>query len=212
MRRLWLLFVLSVFMLPSLQAQDTLQMQIPPHEYDSLILTPDLPEPVFVEQSSQTAIRTKKHSPKTATWLALIPGAGQAYNHKYWKMPIVYAGFGVTCYFAITNNNEYQLYRAAYDYKTGINLNVSDKAKEEAAKYTEDNLITLRDYYRRNMELSWIITALWYVLQIIDANVDAHFFYYEIDDNLTLQVEPQCVIKNNLLYENNIGVKLKLNF
>jgi len=212
MRRLWLLFVLSVFMLPSLQAQDTLQMQILPHEYDTLILTPDLPEPVFVEQSSQTAIRTKKHSPKTATWLALIPGAGQAYNHKYWKMPIVYAGFGVTVYFAITNNNEYQLYRSAYDYKTGLNPNVSDKAKEEAAKYTEDNLITLRDYYRRNMELSWIITAAWYVLQIIDANVDAHFFYYEIDDNLTLQVEPQCVIKNNLSYENNIGVKLKLNF
>ena len=199
-------------MLPSIQAQDTLQMQIPPHEYDTLILTPDLPEPVFVEQSSQTAIRTRKHSPKTATWLALIPGAGQAYNRKYWKMPIVYAGFGATIYFAITNNNDYQLYRAAYDYKTGINPNVSDKAKEEAEKYTEDNLITLRDYYRRNMELSWIITAVWYVLQIIDANVDAHFFYYEIDDNLSLQLEPQCVIKNNLSYENNIGVKLKLNF
>lgn len=199
-------------MLPSIQAQDTLQMQIPPHEYDTLILTPDLPEPVFVEESNQTAIRTRKHSPKTATWLALIPGAGQAYNRKYWKMPIVYAGFGATIYFAITNNNDYQLYRAAYDYKTGINPNVSDKAKEEAEKYTEDNLITLRDYYRRNMELSWIITAVWYVLQIIDANVDAHFFYYEIDDNLSLQLEPQCVIKNNLSYENNIGVKLKLNF
>ena len=212
MRRFWLLFVILVFMLPSIQAQDTLQMQIPPHEYDTLILTPDLPEPVFVEQSSQTAIRTRKHSPKTATWLALIPGAGQAYNRKYWKMPIVYAGFGATIYFAITNNNDYQLYRAAYDYKTGINPNVSDKAKEEAEKYTEDNLITLRDYYRRNMELSWIITAVWYVLQIIDANVDAHFFYYEIDDNLSLQLEPQCVIKNNLSYENNIGVKLKLNF
>lgn len=214
MRRLWLLFVISIFMLPSLHAQDTLQMQIPPHEYDTLILKPDLdlPEPIYVEESSQTEVKTKQHSPKKATWLALIPGAGQAYNHKYWKMPIVYAGFGISTYFAITNNNEYQLYRAAYDYKTGINTNVSDKAKEEAEKYTEDNLITLRDYYRRNMELSWIITALWYVVQIIDANVDAHFFYYEISDDLTLHLEPQCVISNNLSYENNIGVKLKLNF
>ena len=214
MRRLWLLFVISIFMLPSLHAQDTLQMQIPPHEYDTLILKPDLdlPEPIYVEESSQTAVKTKQHSPKKATWLALIPGAGQAYTHKYWKMPIVYAGFGISTYFAITNNNEYQLYRAAYDYKTGINTNVSDKAKEEAEKYTEDNLITLRDYYRRNMELSWIITALWYVVQIIDANVDAHFFYYEISDDLTLHLEPQCVISNNLSYENNIGVKLKLKF
>lgn len=214
MRRLWFLFVILVLSLQFLQAQDTLQMQIPPHEYDSLILKPDpnLPEPVLIEESSQAVVKQRKHSPKTATWLALIPGAGQAYNHKYWKMPIVYAGFGVTFYFAITNNNDYHLYRAAYDYKTGVNTDVSDKAKEEAEKYTEDNLVTLRDYYRRNMELSWIITAVWYVLQIIDANVDAHFFYYEISDDLTLHLEPQCVITNNIAYENNIGVKLKLSF
>ena len=209
MRRLWLLFVISVLSLPSLRAQDTLQMA--PRE-DTLILKQDLPDPIIVEQSSQTAVRTRQHSPKTATWLALIPGAGQAYNRKYWKMPIVYAGFGATIYFAVTNKDEYHLYRDAYDYKMGTNTDVSQQAIDESAKYTPDNLITLRDYYRRNMELSWIIAAAWYVVQIIDANVDAHFFYYEISDDLTLHVEPQCVITNNITYENNIGVKLKLNF
>ena len=209
MRRLWLLFVISVLSLPLLHAQDTLQMA--PRE-DILILKQDLPDPIIIEQSSQTAVRTRQHSPKTATWLALIPGAGQAYNHKYWKMPIVYAGFGATFYFAVTNKDDYHLYRDAYDYKMGTKTDVSDKAIEEANKYTPDNLITLRDYYRRNMELSWIIAAAWYVVQIIDANVDAHFFYYEISDDLTLHVEPQCVITNNITYENNIGVKLKLNF
>ena len=209
MRRLWLLFVISVLSLPLLHAQDTLQMA--PRE-DTLILKQDLPDPIIIEQSSQTAVRTRKHSPKTATWLALIPGAGQAYNHKYWKMPIVYAGFGATFYFAVTNKDDYHLYRDAYDYKMGTKTDVSDKAIEEANKYTPDNLITLRDYYRRNMELSWIIAAAWYVVQIIDANVDAHFFYSEISDDLTLHVEPQCVITNNITYENNIGVKLKLNF
>ena len=211
MKRLWMLFMILVLSLPLLKAQDTLQMQLRPRE-DSLILKTDLPEPLFVEQSSQTAVRTRHHSPKLATWLALIPGAGQAYNRKYWKIPIVYAGFGVTIYFAVTNNNEYHLYRDAYDYQTGIKTDVSDKAKEESTKYTADNLITLRDYYRRNMELSWIITAAWYIVQIIDANVDAHFFYYEISDDLTLHLEPQCVISNDLTYSNNIGVKLKLNF
>ena len=209
MRRLWLLFVISVLSLPSLRAQDTLQMA--PRE-DTLILKQDLPDPIIVEQSSQTAIRTRQHSPKTATWLALIPGAGQAYNRKYWKIPIVYAGFGTTIYFAVTNKNEYHLYRDAYDYKMGIKTDVSQQAIDESEKYTPDNLIILRDYYRRNMELSWIITAAWYVVQIIDANVDAYFFYYEISDDLTLQVEPQWNITNDYGYNNNIGLTLKLNF
>ena len=156
----------------------------------------------------------KEHSPRTATLLALIPGAGQAYNRKYWKMPIVYTGFGVTTYFAITNRNDYHLYRDAYDYKMGVRTDVSEQAIEESEKYTEDNHITLRDYYRSNMELSWILTAAWYLIQIIDTNVDAHFFYYDIGDDLTLHVEPQfnTIKEDGLGYGNNIGLSLTLNF
>ena len=194
MKRLGLLLILLTLAWQGIKAQDT------------LILTQD--DPV------QTASIKNSHSPKKATLLALIPGAGQAYNHKYWKMPIVYAGFGVTTYFAITNGQDYRLYRDAYDYKMGIKTNVSQHAIDESAKYTEDNLITLRDYYRSNMELSWIVTAAWYILQIIDANVDAHFFYYDVGDDLTLHVEPQFNTINefNLGYGNNIGLTLKLNF
>ena len=173
---------------------------------DTLIVKEDAP--------SQTMIIRKNHSPKTATLLAFIPGAGQAYNRKFWKMPIVYTGFGITTYFAIRNGNDYHLYRDAYDYKMGIRTNVSEQAKEESEKYTEDNLITLRDYYRSNMELSWILTAAWYIVQIIDANVDAHFFYYDIGDDLTLHVEPQFNTINDMClgYGNNVGLSLKLNF
>ena len=194
MKRLGLLMILMTLAWQGIKAQDT------------LILTQD--DPV------QTASIKNSHSPKKATLLALIPGAGQAYNHKYWKMPIVYAGFGVTTYFAITNGQDYRLYRDAYDYKMGIKTNVSQHAIDESAKYTEDNLITLRDYYRSNMELSWIVTAAWYILQIIDANVDAHFFYYDVGDDLTLHVEPQFNTINefNLGYGNNIGLTLKLDF
>ena len=191
MKRLGLLLILLLLATQGLLAQDT------------LILRQDSP--------AQTTRIRNSHSPKTATWLALIPGAGQAYNRKYWKMPIVYAGFGVTTYFAITNGNDYHLYRDAYDYKMGTKTNVSQQAIEESAKYTADNLITLRDYYRSNMELSWIITAAWYIVQIIDANVDAHFFYYDINDDLTLHVEPQWNLTNEKIY-NNIGLTLTLNF
>ena len=192
MKRLGLLLIFLTLAAQGLNAQDT------------LILKHDGPV--------ESAKIKRSHSPKTATWLALIPGAGQAYNRKYWKMPIVYAGFGATIYFAVTNGDDYHLYRDAYDYKMGIHTDVSQHAIEEAAKYTPDNLITLRDYYRRNMELSWIITAVWYVLQIIDANVDAHFFYYEVGDDLTLHLEPQWNITNSYGYNNNIGLTLKLNF
>ena len=183
MKRLGLLLILFTLASQGLFAQDT------------LILKQDAP--------AQTARIRNSHNPKTATWLALIPGAGQAYNHKYWKMPIVYAGFGVTTYFAITNGNDYHLYRDAYDYKMGIKTDVSQQAIEESAKYTSDNLITLRDYYRSNMELSWIITAAWYIVQIIDANVDAHFFYYDINDDLTLHVEPQW---NTINFDKNLNL------
>ena len=196
MKRLGLLLILLTLATQGLKAQDT------------LILKQEAPiQPATAKNIS--------HSPKKATLLALIPGAGQAYNRKFWKMPIVYAGFGVTTYFAITNGNDYHLYRDAYDFKTGTKTNVSHQAQEEAAKYTEDNLITLRDYYRSNMELSWIITAAWYVLQIIDANVDAHFFYYDINDDLTLHFEPQfntVTFDKSVIYGNNIGLSLILNF
>ena len=77
-----------------------------------------------------------------------------------------------------------------YDFKTGTKTNVSEQAQQQASKYTEANLISIRDNYRRNMELGWIITAAWYAIQIMDAAVDAHFFYFEVDDNLTMRVEP----------------------
>ena len=196
MKKLWLFILFLTLASPIVRAQDT------------LILKQDKPV-------ATVTVKNRKHSPKKATWLALIPGAGQAYNHKFWKMPIVYAGFGATGFFAIRNANDYHLYRDAFDYKTGVHTDVSEAAKEEAAKYTEDNLITLRDYYRSNMELCWILTAAWYIIQIIDANVDAHFFYYDVSDDLTLQIEPQwntIAYDNTLGYGNNIGLTLKLNF
>ena len=207
MKKLWLLLIVSFLSLHCLKAQDQDTLQMAPRE-DTLILHQDLPAPSVVIK--------KKHSPKKATLLSLIPGAGQAYNKKYWKIPVVYAGFGVTTYFAVTNGDDYKLYKQAYDYKMGFITDVSDRVKEEAAKYSADNLITLRDYYRRNMELFWILTAAWYVVQIIDATVDAHFFYYDISDELTLQVEPQWTPPYNSYTPENgigsVGVSFKLNF
>lgn len=173
---------------------------------------------VNVMAKNDSIVEQKKHDPKKATlYSAVLPGLGQAYNKKYWKIPIVYAGIGTIFYVATSNGNEYRNYRQAYDYKTGTNTDVSEDVISIANRYSAENLIFLRDNYRRNMELSWIIMAAWYGLNIIDATVDAHFFEYDIGDDLTLKVEP--MIQTNYAYwdsgygyGNGNGISLKLKF
>ena len=165
---------------------------------------------------NDSTVVVKKHNPKRATlYSAILPGLGQAYNKKYWKIPIVYAGIGTIYYFADMNGDNYRDYRDAFDYKTGTKTDVNNDIIDIANRYSNENLITIRDYYRRNMELSWIIMALWYGLNIIDATVDAHFFEYDIGDDLTLKVEP--MIQTNYAYWDTgygygNGISLKLKF
>jgi len=136
---------------------------------------------------SKKSVELQEHSPHKATLLALVPGLGQIYNRKYWKLPIVYAGFGVTGYFAITNRTEYKKFREAYNCSVTLEAECTN---ELAIKYSADDLQTIRDYYRRNMELSYIIMGAWYVLQMLDATVDAHLYYWEVNDNLSVRVDP----------------------
>ncbi|PLW95887.1 MAG: hypothetical protein C0591_10190, partial [Marinilabiliales bacterium] len=120
-----------------------------------------------------------KPNPKTATYLSLFPGLGQIYNKKYWKLPIVYAGFGVIGYFAFNNRDYYLQYKEAYACK----VNEGDDCENPLAQnYSAQNLQTIRDGYRRNMELSFIFMGFWYILQMLDATVDAHLYYWEIDE------------------------------
>ncbi len=140
----------------------------------------------IAKDKKQDTIKQNVHSPKKATYLAIIPGAGQIYNKKYWKLPIVYAGFGVIGYFAISNRNLYKEYGDAYACKVE-NPNCNNIL---AQKYSKEDLITIRDYYRRNMELSFIIMGGWYILQIIDAMVDANLYNWEINSNLSVSVQP----------------------
>lgn len=155
-------------------------------------------------------VSEKPHSPtKAAIYSTVLPGLGQGYNKKYWKIPIVYAGFGVLTYFIISNTREYKKYGEAYTYvangdSTGID-------NDYVGKYDEQQLLDGKNYYRRNMELSYIITGLWYVLNIIDASVDAHFFDYDISDDLSIRVDPMLEFRPED-YQMISGVKLTIKF
>ncbi len=131
----------------------------------------------------------KPHSPHKATiYSAILPGLGQAYNRKYWKIPVVYAGIGTIYYLASSNAKEYRKAREAYDYV--VNEYDYPIDNDLVDRYSAQDLQSIRDFYRRNMELSWIVMGLWYVLNILDATVDAHFFDYDISDDLSVRIEP----------------------
>ena len=131
---------------------------------------------------------SKLHSPKLATIMsACIPGLGQVYNKKYWKVPLVYAGFGVIGYSIKKNGDKYKTYHTAYIYRNDNDTTTIDKIY---LGNSNEYIKIQNDYYRRNRDLSYIFGVIWYVLNILDATVDAHLFFFNIDDNLSLNVKP----------------------
>lgn len=141
-----------------------------------------------ISQSIPDSLKIKKHSPKLASIMsAAIPGLGQVYNKKYWKVPIIYAAF-VADYFAYSYNQKgYTKYKQAYIYRTDSDSSTID---EFEGILDETNLKSFRDDYRKYRDLNFIIAAGIYVLNIIDANVDAQLFYFDVSDDLSLKVEP----------------------
>ena len=130
---------------------------------------------------------------KAAIMSACLPGLGQIYNRKWWKVPIVYAGLGGLGYFSYNNYSEYRSYLHAYEYKTGDlpeGVTLTDYETQLANRYAESQLQTYKESYRRNFELFTILTTVWYGLNIVDAVVDGHLYNYDISDDLSINVDP----------------------
>lgn len=156
------------------------------------------------------SIKEKEHSPTKATIMsALLPGLGQIYNKKYWKVPVIYAGIGVMTYFIVFNADEYLNYKCAYIEKN--NGNTEGNYKDLVNRYTLDELMSAREYYRRNLEISCLISALWYILNIVDAAVDAHLYTYNISDKLSMRLEP-AFEPVGYARRSSAGIKLSFHF
>ena len=162
----------------------------------------------YSQKTESDSTQTKKseviHSPRRATiYSAVLPGLGQIYNRKYWKVPLIYGGFVTFGYFINFNNDQYITYRQAYsdiidnDPTTNSHLylkvNPSLLKPENKADYTQALRIA-KDGSRRNRDLVVISTAVFYALNIIDASVDAHFFNFDISDDLTINWVPGPMI------------------
>ena len=192
---------------------------------DSLAKDTVIPK-VVVEEVKPVKDMTKfQPNPKRALWLALvIPGGGQIYNRKYWKLPIVYGGI-VGCLYAMNwNNNMYKDYSQAYldltdkdtatqSYNMFLHLgtHIDDSNKD---RY-KDIFKKRKDKFRRWRDLSFFVLLGVYALSVIDAYVDAELSNFDISKDLSLKVEPTILnnrSSNNPLDGSSLGLQCSLNF
>jgi hypothetical protein len=136
-----------------------------------------------------------KHSPRKATIRsAIIPGWGQAYNKKYWKIPIIYAALGITTYVFIDNVQTYQEVQFAYkvvaEKDTASYPEVPDYLKELVRRGDINSLDRYRREFRKNIDYSVLIFFLFWGLNVIDATVDAHLKDFDVSPNLSMSLKP----------------------
>lgn len=140
---------------------------------------------------------------KAAFYSAVLPGLGQAYNKKYWKIPLVYGALGTSIYFYVNNNKKYHEFRDVYKQR------LAGYTGDQYSYLDNDRLIQAQRFYQRNRDLSALITAAFYVLNIVDANVDAHLMQYNVNDNLSLKPD---LYRNDFTAKQNLGVTLSYQF
>ena len=154
-------------------------------------------EKIYSDKSTEEAelieMYAKRYNPRIAgLFSAVLPGLGQAYNKKYLKIPLIYGGFLGVYYFVDGYNTRYQdgrkglLYALAND---GFN-NIEASVEINGQLFTEENLRTRVNKYRRERDYWIIIGSVWYLLNIADAHIDAHLKEFELNEKLQLSVEP----------------------
>jgi hypothetical protein len=118
---------------------------------------------------------------KAAFYSAVVPGLGQAYNKKYWKIPIIYAGMAAGVYFYKQQDDDYDRFRNAYKRR------LAGYDDDEFQGISSERLINAQKSAQKNKSISIIVTVAFYLLNVVDANVDAHLRQYEVSEDLSLQ-------------------------
>jgi len=152
---------------------------------------------------TEIEMQEPEHSPTRATLLsAVIPGLGQAYNKKYWKIPLVWLGLGGFGYFIVWNNDQYQFYRRNLIYEIE-----NDPDYPNETGLNQATLRSARDQYRRNRDQLVLYGILFYLVQVVDAHVDAHLIEFDVNQDLSVRLEPGYIPLNT--GGSQIGMSLK---
>lgn len=153
------------------------------------------------------------HSPKKAALRsAILPGLGQIYNKKYWKLPIVYGGLGICGSVFFYNLNNYQDTRFAYRVKYNMRVNRTDSAlfaqiKPNLKPLPEENLRYYRNQFRRDVDYSVLFFMLLWGLNVVDAAVDAHLKSFDVSPDLSLRIKPGY---SDIARTNGISLQLQI--
>ncbi|PCH53305.1 MAG: hypothetical protein COC22_02965 [Flavobacteriaceae bacterium] len=145
---------------------------------------------------------------KAAFYSAVFPGLGQAYNKKYWKIPFVYAALGSGVYFYTLNNHNYNRARTAFKLRKNGKPDEFD-GLEGKPFLSEDALITAQKGYKKDKDLSLLVTAGLYILQIVEASTNAHLLQHNVDNNLTINPK---LIKNSINNRTIVGAQINFKF
>jgi len=152
-------------------------------------------------------MKPEKHSPLSATAYSLaLPGAGQIYNKKYWKLPIVYGGLGWMGYRIYQTTKIHRIYRDAYIARIDEDPETEDTL---LTFYTDSNVNTLRLSSKKQQELAIIGFGVVYILVAADAFVDAHLWSFDVNDDLSMSVGP-TLIPPTSQQPANVGLSLQL--
>lgn len=158
--------------------------------------------------SRTDSVKVRNHTPTKAMLLSIIPGGGQIYNRKYWKLPIIYGCLGASSYCIYWAHDNMMMFRNEYIYRRDGNLEMINPSLADRADAT---ILELKNTYERYMEIAIGVTAIFYALNIVDAMVDAHLFYFDVSDDLSLRWSPSIaptVASNKPVY----GLSLQLKF
>jgi hypothetical protein len=161
--------------------------------------------PQTVPDTVEIISLASKYDPKKAAlYAAVLPGLGQIYNKKYWKLPLVYGGF-------IGFGYGVSFYQKGYTkYKSELFDILESDAPLSTSGYTEDQLRTIVDKYRRERDFFMILLAGMYFLQIVDAHVDAHLKEFDLNPKLHVRIEP--TMENDMLAGRTAGFSIKFRF
>ncbi len=161
--------------------------------------------------TSFLAPQKRKIIPARATlYSLLLPGLGQAYNGKYWKIPIIYTIFGTMYYFAADNNQKYQDFKFAYkNFGTDLQPEWVKTSNGIDATYLKKRM----EHYKRNRDFNIILGGIFYLLNVLDANVDAHLMDFDVSEDLSLRIEPDIIYYQAAKKNSNVsgfGIKFVL--
>ena len=197
-------FALAFFLSLTVFAQKT--DSIPDKGADSI--TTDLKKRgIVVQEASFEKVEINPLAPsKAAFYSAILPGLGQIYNKKYWKVPIVYGALGLSIYSYSINNTNYNTVRRAF--KSRLAGFTDD---EFFGVLSDDALQDAQERYQRDRDLALLISIGLYALNVIDANVDAHLKQYNVSDQLSMDVKPFLQF-NEVTGSPNYGLAMQIKF